>query len=88
MPSSPVPQNNLVFSAFSEFEMTKSSTSPTKFGEGPALPIILNLLVPSKKINERVYQPEHIILLIPKKSLSSNFSIALRDILHMHFVEE
>ena len=29
VPSSPVPQNNLVFSAFSEFEMKKSSTSPT-----------------------------------------------------------
>ena len=49
MPSSPVSQNNLVFSAFFEFEMKKSDPSPTKLGERSALPAILNFLVPSKK---------------------------------------
>ena len=41
MPYSPVSQNNLVFSAFFEFEMKKSDPSPTQFEEGPALPVIL-----------------------------------------------
>ena len=36
MPSSPVPQNNLVFSAFFEFEMKKSGPSPKYFGKEPA----------------------------------------------------
>ena len=41
-----------------------------------------------KKVNEGVYLLELIILLIIKETFSSNFSIALRDILHMHFVVE
>ena len=36
VPSSPVPQKNLVFSAFFEFEMKKSGPSPKYFGKEPA----------------------------------------------------
>ena len=50
MPSSPLSQNNFVYSAFFEFEMKKSGASQTYFGEGQAFPVILNFLPPSKKI--------------------------------------
>ena len=50
MPSSPLSQNNFVYSAFFEFEMKKSGASQTYFGEGQALPVVLNFLPPSKKI--------------------------------------
>ena len=36
MPSSSVPQNNLVFSAFFEFEVKKSGPLPKQSGKGPA----------------------------------------------------
>ena len=69
MPSSPVPQNNLVFSAFFEFEMKKPDniiwrgTSSSSYSKFPGSF--------KKKINEGVYVLELIVLL--KKTLSSNF---------------
>ena len=49
MPSSPVPQNNLVFSAFFEFEMKKSGPSPKYLVKSQLLPVIQHFLAPSKK---------------------------------------
>ena len=72
MPSSPVPQNNLVFSAFFEFEMKKSGPSPKYFGKEPATSSYSQFPGSLKKKNEwnilftRTYE-------FVKEPLSSNF---------------
>ena len=49
MPSSPVPQNNLVFSAFFKFEVKKSGPPQNNLEKGLLLPVIQNFVAPSKK---------------------------------------
>ena len=73
MPSAPVPRNNLVFSAFFEFEMKKSGPSQNNSVKGQFLPVIQNFLAPSKK------KMNGIFYLLELMNLLKNLSLAIFD---------
>ena len=72
MPSSPAPQNNLVYSAFFEFEMKKMGSFPNIIWRGASSSSYSQFPGSfKKKVNEGVYLLELIILLIIKETFSS-----------------
>ena len=73
MPSSPVPQNNLVFSAFFEFEVKKSGPLPKQSGKGPAASSYSKFRGSFKKKMNVIFSLLDLRNLFKKKTLSSNF---------------